>query len=295
MHHVNTYTQFPVGRIHRYLKARTQNNMRVGAKAAVYASAILEYLTAEVLELAGELPSRALRSIASPHYSHRSHTGNASKDLRVKRITPRHLQLAIRGDEELDSLIRATIAGGGVLPHIHKVGPRLPQLCVCLYALTSAPFLSSSRETELDQGAWPDHARYADAARTPPADANAPATAEAANEAPYGTQVNNLNGRLILGRLFSQPRPCHRLGFFVFPPFFCRRRVFLLFFESPPSFLISNPQLVPHPTKSLPWESLLPSVLYSYAIPRGDRHAQHHFFMRFWYRRGHLISSFKCK
>jgi len=90
--------------------------MRVGAKAAVYVTAVLEYLTAEVLELAGV--SHKVESPSKPCTNPISQ--NAAKDLKVKRITPRHLQLAIRGDEELDTLIRATIAFGGVLPHINR-------------------------------------------------------------------------------------------------------------------------------------------------------------------------------
>ncbi|CEP63406.1 histone H2AZ LALA0_S08e01728g [Lachancea lanzarotensis] len=97
-HSARAGLQFPVGRIKRYLKRNAAGRTRVGSKSAIYMTAVLEYLTAEVLELAG----------------------NAAKDLKVKRITPRHLQLAIRGDDELDTLVRATIASGGVLPHINK-------------------------------------------------------------------------------------------------------------------------------------------------------------------------------
>lgn len=110
-------------RIHRHLKSRAFSSGRVGATAAVYSSAILEYLTAEVVSPSYFLPQ--IFGFVSLSYKH-NHSqvlelaGNASKDLKVKRITPRHLQLAIRGDEELDTLIKATIAGGGVIPHIHK-------------------------------------------------------------------------------------------------------------------------------------------------------------------------------
>lgn len=45
--------------------------------------------------------------------------GNTAKEVSVKRINPRHILLAIRSDEELDKLIKATIAGGGVLPSVH--------------------------------------------------------------------------------------------------------------------------------------------------------------------------------
>jgi histone H2A len=48
--------------------------------------------------------------------------GNASRDNKKTRIVPRHIQLAVRNDEELSRLLgQVTIANGGVLPNIHTV------------------------------------------------------------------------------------------------------------------------------------------------------------------------------
>ncbi|GLJ46087.1 hypothetical protein SUGI_0970820 [Cryptomeria japonica] len=91
--------QFPVGRLARLLK-KGRYAKRVGSGAPIYIAAVMEYLAAEVLELAG----------------------NAARDNKKKTINPRHLLLAIRNDEELGKLLSGvTIAHGGVLPNIQQV------------------------------------------------------------------------------------------------------------------------------------------------------------------------------
>ncbi|XP_046542383.1 histone H2A-like [Haliotis rubra] len=90
--------QFPVGRLHRLLRKGNYAE-RIGAGAPVYMAAVLEYLAAEVLELAG----------------------NAARDNKKARIVPRHIQLAIRNDDELNKLLSGvTISEGGVLPNIQQ-------------------------------------------------------------------------------------------------------------------------------------------------------------------------------
>jgi len=90
---------FPVGRVCKNLR-RLKVTKRIAAGAPIYLAAVLEYVTAEILELAG----------------------NSARDNKFKRVRPRDITLAVRNDEELSKFIGkdTVIPGGGVVPSIHK-------------------------------------------------------------------------------------------------------------------------------------------------------------------------------
>jgi len=92
---------FPVSRFRRLMR-KGNYAKRIGLGAAIYSAAVVEYLVAEVLELAG----------------------NACKDHKKKRIVPRHVQLAIMKDQELSVLCQyVTISQGGVIPNVSLPAP----------------------------------------------------------------------------------------------------------------------------------------------------------------------------
>ena len=85
-------------RIHRILRKGPYAS-RIGSFAPVYLAAVLEYLAAEILELAGIV----VRGCGSD------------------KILPRHVLLAVKNDSELDKLLKGVvIEGGGVLPATHQ-------------------------------------------------------------------------------------------------------------------------------------------------------------------------------
>ncbi|OZC07393.1 core histone H2A/H2B/H3/H4 [Onchocerca flexuosa] len=87
---------FPVGRVHRKLREGNYAD-RIGAASPIYLAAVIEYLIAEILNAAG----------------------NVAKDNNKARIDPRHIQIAIRTDDELNKFLSdVTISEGGVLPNI---------------------------------------------------------------------------------------------------------------------------------------------------------------------------------
>uniref|UniRef100_A0A8B9EUR0 Histone H2A n=1 Tax=Amazona collaria TaxID=241587 RepID=A0A8B9EUR0_9PSIT len=94
--------QFPVGCIYKLLE-RGNYADRIGTGAAVYLAAVLEYLSAEILELAGK----------------------TAQENKKTRILPRHIQLAVRNDNELNKLLHCvTIKVGAVQPGEEKAAWR---------------------------------------------------------------------------------------------------------------------------------------------------------------------------
>lgn len=88
---------FPVADSLKKLK-KSNPHCIVQTLSAVLITAVIEYLTAEVLELAG----------------------NVSNEFKRRRIIPRHILLAVKNDSELELLLKDTLlAQGGVIPGIH--------------------------------------------------------------------------------------------------------------------------------------------------------------------------------
>ena len=91
-------TLFPVGRLNRLMRAGRYSD-RMSSSAGAFMAGVLEYLTAEMIELAG--------NIAEQH--------------KKKTIGPKHLNLGVRSDDELAKLMaEVTIAQGGQLPNINE-------------------------------------------------------------------------------------------------------------------------------------------------------------------------------
>lgn len=123
----------PVSRLARAMRIGRYAS-RYGYTAPAYLAAVLEYLAAEVLELAG----------------------NAARDNKRKRVTPRHITLAVRNDEEINKFLNrgnVTIGRGGVLPGIHKqlLRQKSKEKPEAAEPPRSSPLVSSSRTKQRKQ------------------------------------------------------------------------------------------------------------------------------------------------
>lgn len=96
----------PSARVKRFFRSESKDQkyvgaskMRLTANCCVYLAAVLEYLAAEILEL----------------------SGNAARDDKKQRITPRHMFLVLANDDEFMKMLqryKISMPGTGVLPYV---------------------------------------------------------------------------------------------------------------------------------------------------------------------------------
>jgi histone H2A len=98
MKNVKSGLMFPVFKVENIIRNNYKGN--VAELSAIYLTAVLEYITAEILEL----------------------TANATRDNKKRVLQSRYLMLAIKHDEELSKLAKNLgwdILGGGEIPNIY--------------------------------------------------------------------------------------------------------------------------------------------------------------------------------
>jgi histone H2A len=114
---------FSVGRTARYLR-KSRISSRMSGGAPIYMAAVLEYLTAEILSVAGD----------------------AAKKDHKHRITPRHIHLGVGYDGDLKELLRnVTMPQSGSLPHIENA------LLPVTKTKTSSSMVKSANKTPVNK------------------------------------------------------------------------------------------------------------------------------------------------
>ena len=94
---VRAGTLFPVGRSVRLMK-EARLSERISVTAGAFIAGVLEYITAEILEMAGNVCEESGRKI----------------------IAPKHINLGVRADAELNKMMtNIVISQGGMLPYVH--------------------------------------------------------------------------------------------------------------------------------------------------------------------------------
>ncbi|KAF3678613.1 Protein H2A.7 [Capsicum annuum] len=102
-HSTKAGLQFSVGLIARFLR-NGKYAQRIDTEALVFLAAVLEYLATEINKFHQLL-----------------FAGNVARDNKGSRIVPRHIQLTVRHDEELNTLFGdVTICSSRVLSKSHK-------------------------------------------------------------------------------------------------------------------------------------------------------------------------------
>jgi histone H2A len=117
---------FKVSKLRKKLKEDSYAD-NVSKTGAIYLAAVLEYLVAEIMEIAGNSASANKKVRYGLNFSLTEISQLNRSCFCISRIIPRHILLSIHADDELKEVLKdVIIPDAGVFPHIEPA--LLPKL-----------------------------------------------------------------------------------------------------------------------------------------------------------------------